>query len=310
MLEVGPGETYTGRFFSTSIQGVRFVECRFDGVIFPDIISAEFIDCKFFNCSFPNGGLNFEGEDLQRHPRRESDVRREIRNVDFIRCRLESSVMRNTNIDCVRFLKSDIVCELVFEDCNFEGYLRFSKCSGVERVSVDQLSTFSATFREELVKNIRPNFILSPTWSSIKFLNVVPIPKIGFSILGVIALVAPVFNYLSISVTQRINSTRGNLGWEGIDPITFGVSLEIKISFFCLLLLSLVSVLHQRCQPPIIRDYSQAAFKLVVKRPEFEYESINRRPKFTIYFLLSSYTILTLALFLLYIRNAAHLLFM
>ena len=310
MLEVGPGERYTGRFFSTSIQGVRFFECRFDGVIFPDIIDTEFIDCKFVNCSFPNGGLNFEGDDLERHPRRASDVRREIRNVDFIRCRLERSVLKNANIDCVRFLKCDIVKKLVFEGCNFEGYLRFSRCSGVECIVVDQLSTFSSEFREQLVKNIKPNFILSPTWTSIKFLSVLPIPKIGFSILGVIALVTPLFNYLSMSVTQRINSMWEHLGLEEIEPITFGISLEIKISFFCLLLLSLVSVLHQRCQPTMIRDYSLTAFKLAVKRPEFEYESINRRPKIIIYFLLSSYTILTLSLFLLYIRNAAYLLFL
>jgi hypothetical protein len=303
-------EIYEGRFFSDVVDGVKFLNCIFNKVTFPSTLNCEFIDCEFNSCSFPIGGTSFYLEDVKRVPRRIGDNRRSFSRLEFVRCRLVGLVVQGAEVQSCRFLNCKIVAGLDFRDCQFSDYLRFSKCSGVNLVSMDDLCCFSGSYSEQLFSNTQPRFPLDPTWTAIRFMKKLPIPKVGFSVLGATAILTPVFNYISILVFQKINEARSALNLSKIEPLFLSVPVSLAVLFGLLIILMGLSIAHSILEPAKIREHTLATYLTSVRPSEIEFQSLNRSPRSIIYVLLLGYSVVIFAMFFLYIRSAASLIFL
>ena len=303
-------ERYEGRFFSDVVEGIKFVNCDFDRVTFPSVSNCEFINCEFISCTFPIGGTSFSSEEIKKNPRGLSDSRRNFCQLDFVRCRFTRLIVQGAEVHSCRFLNCKVIEKFDFRDCHFSDYLRFSKCSGVHLISMDNLCSFSETYSEQLFLNAQPSLLSAPTWTSIRFMLKLPVPKIGFSVLGGAAILIPVLNYTSILVFEKLNEARSAAGMNELEPLSVGIPNSIAFLFVLLILLVGVSVAHSIFEPAKIRDYTLSSYLGSVGRSEIEFQSINRSPKALILAIFIGYAIVISALFILYVRSAASLLFM
>ena len=163
-------------------------------------------------------------------------------------------VVQGADVRSCRFLNCKILEKLDFRDCHFSEYLRFSKCSGAHLTSIDHLCSFSKTYTEQLYLNVQPGLFSAPTWTSIRFMLKLPVPKIGFSLLGAVAILIPLFKYLSLLFFERLNAARATVGLIEIAPIFVSIPSNTVLLFGLLVLLVCVSVVHSVFEPAKIRS--------------------------------------------------------
>lgn len=239
-------ETFNTPIRSETLKDIRFVRCRFIKTELPSVENCRFDDCSFVDAkiSFATPRVISNAITSNSGPELRGFF---LKEVSFSECDFDKVEVRRSDIQGVSFLSCSFSSFSIHE-CKFRGRLVISSPRGIWNVKIDGRSKFEPGFVERIDQGKLPIWRSIISWGSIRSIARLPVPKIGFSFLAMLAIVVPLYNFVLLKICGAFVSGDFTFNCNGaLIDITSG--RETVFTAIALFVFLIASIAHKLAEP-------------------------------------------------------------
>lgn len=257
------GKTFKNLILSENFSIKKFIKCDFEDVVFND-----WQDLKFDYCTFK--GCKFSGRHLYQK-KTNDEAKNRNRNLSFFGNIKTDLKIEDCTLGDVEFLECDLSAVIV-RNAKLDGRFELHYCTGNKSVIFTDSVEFGSNYAEKINYQKENNDLPFFRWSKIRLMVDLPIPKIGFSLLSIYFLFAPIFNYIfyelcsSISLEKRINRSQCSEAIFQASAYDYALIGTLIVFIIC-------SVIHKIYSPPLVNKYSLNEWSVVMGRSKIYYDN-------------------------------------